>query len=303
MDLRHVRMFLTVYRHGNISSAADDLGMNQPALSKMLRRLEGELQVDLFDRSSRGVEPNVYGRALAHFAQAIDSNFRSAIRQIDAIRDAQVGQVIVGAGGTWRDSVVPQAVAAFQNGRPGARVRIVSDSVEVLFGGLVRGELDAVLGPIDVARELSDSVRVEPLLHTRLVVIGGQQHPALGQGNLSLRDLARLRWVLPTGAFVRQRFDAMFQRRNVTPPIPVVEVEDARCLFNLVATTELVTFVSEARMRSRPEGPFAILPTSHAGEESRSGIATRRTGTTTPLCEAFLGYVRDAIPKRHLIAA
>lgn len=294
MDLRHVRIFLTVFKHGNISSAANDLGMNQPALSKMLRRLEGELQVNLFERTPRGVRPSIYGTTLARFAQAIDSNYRNAIRQIDSIRDAQVGEVVVGAGGTWRDAFIPEAVAQFRKGRPKARVRIESGSAEALMAALLRGEVDFTLSPTDAATAMSDALEVTPLLHTRLVVVGRAGHPAAARGPLSLDELAELDWVLPGGTFVRQRFEHVFTSHGVSAPIPMVEVDDASCVFSILVRTDMVTYVSETRMRSRPEGPLTILQTPDATEPNSSGIVTLRSGQLTPLCRELIACIKAA---------
>jgi DNA-binding transcriptional LysR family regulator len=87
MDIRHLRTFLRVYSNRSISAAALEMAVSQPALSKVLRRLEGEFGVPLFNRLPRGLEPTEYGRALAEAARAIDTNYRLAMRQIDAMRE------------------------------------------------------------------------------------------------------------------------------------------------------------------------------------------------------------------------
>ena len=70
MDLRHLQIFQHVCRHRSVSAAADELGMSQPALSKLIRRLEGELGVPLFDRLPRGLEPTRTWRKTDRFLVA-----------------------------------------------------------------------------------------------------------------------------------------------------------------------------------------------------------------------------------------
>ena len=59
-----LRPFLAVARTGNLSTAARELALSQPAVTKAIADMEHTLGVRLFDRTSRGVEPTVYGRTL-----------------------------------------------------------------------------------------------------------------------------------------------------------------------------------------------------------------------------------------------
>ena len=111
MDIAQLRSFLTVVETGSISTAAHALGVKQPALSKSIRRLEKQLGVELFERQPRGVTPTNYGETLLHFALAMDSNYRSALRRIEALSNARSGELVIGAGGTWLEEQLPLAIA------------------------------------------------------------------------------------------------------------------------------------------------------------------------------------------------
>lgn len=299
MDLRHIRMLLNVLECGNISTAAEMMGMNQPALSKMLRRLEGELEVPLFERSARGVEPTIYGETLSHFARAIDANYRSALREIDALRDATVGEVVIGAGGTWRDSVLPDAISGFLASRPRAKVRVEGGSPDKLLDGLVSGALDFILVPDDLAPTLSKDILVDTLIETELVIVARQGHPALAIDDLPIEDLAKMDWVLPSGSFVRTRFDSLFKRHNIVPPIPRVEDNDVHFLFRLVERSDMLSYVTRIRA-SHVLDRLSIVDALAAKERSRSGIMRLRSRHLTPLCKALLTTIRKELAQSNL---
>ena len=71
MDIKTLKNFITIAEHGSICSAAKELHMSQPPLSKQIKLLEEELNVQLFDRSSRGVELTNEGRLLYTHATSL----------------------------------------------------------------------------------------------------------------------------------------------------------------------------------------------------------------------------------------
>jgi len=62
--LRDLHAFFTVVRSGSMAVAAAQLGVSQPATSKLIADLEYALGVRLLDRHRKGVEPTIYGQAL-----------------------------------------------------------------------------------------------------------------------------------------------------------------------------------------------------------------------------------------------
>ena len=68
-NLSLYRIFYTVARSGNISRAADELFISQPAISKSIRKLEQSLDVTLFSRNSRGVQLTEEGELLYDYVQ------------------------------------------------------------------------------------------------------------------------------------------------------------------------------------------------------------------------------------------
>ncbi len=64
LKLRQLRLLVAVGEQGSIQGAARDLGISQPAATKMIQDLEIDFEVKLFDRTNRGVIPTVYGETL-----------------------------------------------------------------------------------------------------------------------------------------------------------------------------------------------------------------------------------------------
>ena len=71
MDIKTLKNFITIAENGSICKAAKELHMSQPPLSKQIKLLEDELNVQLFDRSTRGVELTNEGRLLYTHATSL----------------------------------------------------------------------------------------------------------------------------------------------------------------------------------------------------------------------------------------
>jgi len=73
---RNLVAFLRVYEEGNLSIAADKIGLAQPSLTKRLKILEEEHQVLLFDRVPHGMVPTEFGHSLYLYASQIEQKHR-----------------------------------------------------------------------------------------------------------------------------------------------------------------------------------------------------------------------------------
>jgi len=97
LDLRHLRYFVTVARARNLSHAAAELRVAQPALSRQVRDLEHELGVTLLERHAKGVTPTLAGEALARGAAQLLSDLTWSLERAEATAGGRRGRVVVGA--------------------------------------------------------------------------------------------------------------------------------------------------------------------------------------------------------------
>src|SRR3954471_6915221 len=81
VNTRLLRYFAVVAEEGNLTRAAERLFVSQPALTKQIRQLEGQLGVRLFIRSRAGMTLSAAGQALADRVPAILTGFDQALRE------------------------------------------------------------------------------------------------------------------------------------------------------------------------------------------------------------------------------
>src|ERR1700733_5821648 len=111
--LRDLHIFLTVSQRGSMAQAAAQLGVSQPAVSGVIADLERTLGVPLFERSTRGVKPTVYARAMLDRSVAAFDELKQGIRTLEQLADPTAGELWIGGLELGAGSLVPPLLHQF----------------------------------------------------------------------------------------------------------------------------------------------------------------------------------------------
>jgi DNA-binding transcriptional LysR family regulator len=185
--MQQLRIFVAVAEELSFTGAAQRLQMSQQPVSATVRRLEGQLGVRLFDRTTRNVSLTAAGRAVLPFARAAVEAADRFVRVADEQRDADEGVLRVGLspGVHYR---ARSLVQAFHARCPRTRVEVREASTGTLVDQVAVGELDVALGFCVPHRV---DVRVKHVLDERVVVAATANHWLAGHESISLRALAQ----------------------------------------------------------------------------------------------------------------
>lgn len=137
----------TVARLRNISAAAEELGVTQPALSARIKKLESQLGAAVFDRSTTPLSVTEVGRAYLACQDSIEALNRELSRKIAQLQNLEAGRLVIGGASFFNITYLPQAVARFCELYPGIEVKIVDDTVPNLTEAALRGEIDLFITP------------------------------------------------------------------------------------------------------------------------------------------------------------
>lgn len=160
---RNLRAFLAVADAGNLTAAADKIGLAQPSLSKRLANLEAELRVKLFIRHRRGMELTTAGQHFYQRAKRIEQEYLQASEELSTLNEAGLDVLRVGAGPLFHLRYVAPAFVTLQKEFPELALELFADTNSRTIPMLKSGHLDVVLGVIEASR-IEDSIAVRPLL-------------------------------------------------------------------------------------------------------------------------------------------
>lgn len=137
----------TVAKYRNISIAADELGITQPALSARLRKLEDQLGAPLFDRSRSPISITQAGRAYLDCEDEIDAARRRLSRRLGDLTELEAGTLVIGGAAFFNSTVLPPVIAEFGRLHPGIALTVVNGTVPELTQAAAEGRIDLFMSP------------------------------------------------------------------------------------------------------------------------------------------------------------
>ena len=145
MEIAVLRNFIMVARLGNVTRAAERLHISQPALSKLLKALEVELDRKLFRRGSACMHLTEEGMLLLQRAEDIVAMVDKTVMDFKSLDDVMGGDIYIGCAESHLIRYIAQAVKSFQSKCPRVRYHLMSGNTEQVAERLSRGQLDFAL--------------------------------------------------------------------------------------------------------------------------------------------------------------
>ena len=245
MELEQLRHFVRVAEAENFTRAAGQVGLSQPALSRSIARLEGELGQPLFERQSRKVVLTDAGMLLLDRARNILVMADDVKAEISD--DGQSGKVRVGAIPTVAPYFLPERLRSFHRLFPRARMIVLEDTTESLLEKVANGEIDVAIGALPIGAKY---VEVEPLFEEELLLVTGSEHPLARKKSVSVSDIAELPFILLGEAHCLSENVMSFCRQQSFHPVSVERTAQLCTVQELVELGHGVSLVPHmARVR------------------------------------------------------
>jgi LysR family nitrogen assimilation transcriptional regulator len=192
VELIQLRNFIEVAERGSFTHAAAALGLNQPALSRQIRRLELELHKNLLYRHGRGVRLTDAGERFATTA-------RSVLHQLDVaaqtVPETDTGRITIGLPPPFGRLLTVRLVRAFATHYPLARIAVVEGSSSNLQDRLHADEIDIAL----LHTALNDApTGWETVANEPLCLIAPKSRDDTTAGTVSLASVAKLPLICPS---------------------------------------------------------------------------------------------------------
>lgn len=272
MEFRDLKALVSIAEVGSISGAAQKLNLTQPGLSALLRRLEGELNVRLVNRHTRGVTLTVEGRELLEYAYRIINDVAEASSALKKIGEDPVGTVRIGLPTSVAAGVVPTLVCQIVDQYPLIRIRVVEAMSGTLMEMLQIGALDlAIL--FDV--EPLPGLRSIPILRESLQLIVRSDHHYATAENVTFAQVSQLPLILPSSAHSIRQFVDRISNAEGLPLKVVADIDSFSGLVGLVNDLYATILPPFLLMNDVRMGSLKSVPIAEPALEWTLHLATR----------------------------
>jgi len=289
LDPRQLRAFLAIVRCGSLGLAAESLHITQPALSRIVRRLEDQLHVQLFERRTTGMELTAFGQALLPHATVLSEEAAVALEQINSLRGLGHGTLRVGAVGSVAVTILPAVLERMLSQWPKLHIQITEAVEDALEVALTHNTIDvAISGSIPESDEIMQVA--EAKFTDRYSVISAANHPLQKRRGLAIRDVLNVPWVMPpTDAEPRRQFNALILSLGVVPPRVVVETRSLGVIKAMIAQTGYLGWLPEPLFATeRQAGLIRPLPLKDVAIQRKFFVYRRRRSVMPPPLSKFL---------------
>lgn len=266
LDMTLLRVFHRVMIERKVSTAAEALGLTQPAVSNALKRLRAITNDDLFIRTSGGMQPTTFAIQIAepvgYALAAIDSTFSQPIHFDPATDRRTFNLGLTDIGETY---LLPRLLAHTLDKAPNVRFNTVRKGNDSLQVEMERGDIDLA---VDILPELKGDILHRRLLKERYLVCLRKQHPLAKKESLTLEDyLSQSHMSVVAKGTGHGDVDAILAKKGVVRKIQLT-APHFMPLGPTLAATDMISTLPEdaARMLEGPYGlttlPFPIeVPT------------------------------------------
>jgi DNA-binding transcriptional LysR family regulator len=294
LKLHGVRVLMSVVEAGSMAKAAERLGTSQPSISRSIADLEHMLGVRLLERSSWGVKPTQYGRAIIRRGVAVFDELQQGVKDIEFLVDPTAGELRIGCPEAIAAGPILAVINRLTRRHPRIVFHITTGSAPSIYRGLMERTLD--VGVTRVAQPLDQGVlRVETLYDDILVVAAGARNPLTRRRRIELAELVDERWVMQLpDSFTTALAAEVFRESGLEPPRASVITSSQNLRNRLLMTGGFLTFTHGFALAVASKRP-AIRPLPVAMPNTRRPIAivTLKKRVLSPLAESFIANMRS----------
>jgi DNA-binding transcriptional LysR family regulator len=189
MELRHLRTIVAVAEHRSLTKAGEELYLTQSAVSQQIRRLEQDLGVEVFRRTSRSVELTAEGGVILGYAQRVLAEVDGMHRELEEISGLLRGKLRIGGVYPTGPYDLFGLLADFRGAHPGVAIHMVEATQDDVLAELRADELDCAFAALD-PDALGEEFAATLLWEEEIVVALPEGHPLCGRERITFEELA-----------------------------------------------------------------------------------------------------------------
>lgn len=234
INYERYRIFYHVATSGNISKAADELLISQPAVTWQIKSLEEQLGITLFIRTKKGVLLTDEGKILFNYVKNGVESFSNGENALTNLRNLDYGIIRIGASTTVSKHVLMPYLARFHEEYPNIEIKIVNTLTENLLRELRNGNLDILLLNLPMKEEAKD-LKITKVLDVQDIFVGNKKYYELTNGSLKLKELNKYPLLFQKNPSNTREYLDNYLKANHIHLLPQMEIVSYNLIMDFVS--------------------------------------------------------------------
>jgi DNA-binding transcriptional LysR family regulator len=286
MELRHLRTIVAVAQHRSLTKAGEELYLSQSAVSQQIRRLEEELGIEVFRRTSRSVELTAEGMVILGYAERVLAEVDDMHSELEEISGLLSGQLRIGGVYPTGPYDIFGLLADFRAAHPGVAIHMVEATQDDVLAALRSDELDCAFAALD-PDALGDEFAATLLWKDEIVVALPPGHRLCAQPEIAFEQLAAEDLIAyRENSALRRRLERVMAERDLEPRNAFVCTEMAAV--RGLASKGLGLAVIPRSVAEQPGPPIELRPIGPERLTWPIALVWRVTRRQAPAGKAFI---------------
>lgn len=220
MNIDTLKYVLALAEKKNYSITAYEMNISQSSLSKQISKLEDELGVKLFDRTTRHIRLTIAGSEFLRHAAKILHDIDEAERAMQEYCVTQRGELVIGAIPVICYFGLTELIVSFQKSYPGIKLKVKEGETKLLLQLRKNLKIDAAFVTFTDDPNLNQTFKLFPLITDQLVLITDQFHHLAEYKTVDIKDLANEKFISMTNnSFSTEIFRNTCKKSGFNPDI------------------------------------------------------------------------------------
>ena len=294
MTAAQLRSLIAISNTGNISLAAQELGLSQPTVSRSIQALEEATQTPLILNRASGVRLSDAAEHLVKAAKLARGELRQGQEEINHAKGGDNGTFVLGSLPLARAQIVPHAIHKMIQDFPSVQIRIVEGRYNELLKSLREGDIDCLFGALRPNLAAPDVIQT-PIFQDKLTIIAHPTHPLAKHPSVSLAQTLRYPWIAPPKdtpsgqhLFHSLKIDQLEQT-----PVRIVSSSMA-VLRSILSQGDYISIVSRHQINLEIQlGQICVLNVDLDDNERAIGLTRRKDWHPTEIQSRFIQFLHS----------
>ncbi|AXI00597.1 LysR family transcriptional regulator [Sporosarcina sp. PTS2304] len=273
MDLKDFNAFIKVADYLSFTKAAEHSYMSQPSLSKSVKKLEEELNIILFNRSTRTLQLTDAGMIVYSQAQQIQNLVSELPTLLEELTEGVAGEVKIGMPPLIGTLFFPQIALHLQNNYPNITIELHEHGAKIVEELVDKGQIDAGIIVLPTDTEIFN---VQPFISDKFFVFVHQDHLFAKKETVKLSDLKEEKLILFSKSFALHRYIISACKEAGFNPTVSYESSQWDLIIELVAAKLGITLLPQSISEKFSNEQIRMVPLEEPPLLWRIGIVTKK---------------------------